>query len=70
MNNADLGNGRTLSVSDHAMHPWHGAKKEAVLEHFLRSQISDMSEQEIQTNVEVTHFPKIQSSFELFLYSI
>jgi len=52
MNNADLGNGRTLSVSDHAMHPWHGAKKEAVLEHFLRSQISDMSEQEIQTNVE------------------
>jgi len=51
MNNADLGNGRALSVSDHQMHPWHGAKKEAVLEHFLRTQCTDMSEEEIQTQV-------------------
>jgi len=25
-----------LQVSDEAMHPWHGAKKEAVIEHFAR----------------------------------
>eukprot|EP00929_Paragymnodinium_shiwhaense_P085136 TRINITY_DN4558_c0_g1_i1.p1 TRINITY_DN4558_c0_g1~~TRINITY_DN4558_c0_g1_i1.p1 ORF type:complete len:294 (+),score=55.20 TRINITY_DN4558_c0_g1_i1:71-952(+) len=25
-----------LKVSDEAMHPWHGAKKEAVIEHFAR----------------------------------
>jgi len=25
-----------LTVSDHDMHPWHGAKKEAVIEHFAQ----------------------------------
>jgi len=51
MNNAYLGEGRKLSVSNEQMHPWHGAKKEAVLEHFLRDQIPDMSEDEIQAQV-------------------
>jgi phosphonatase-like hydrolase len=27
-----------LNVSNEAMHPWHGAKKEAVIEHFARQQ--------------------------------
>lgn len=36
-----------LDVSDEAIHPWHGAKKEAVVEHFARLQ--NKPEAEVQT---------------------
>lgn len=35
-----------LDVSDEAIHPWHGAKKEAVIEHFARLQ--NKPEEEVQ----------------------
>jgi len=37
-----------LVVSDEAMHPWHGAKKEAVIEHFARQAGTPDSELEIR----------------------
>jgi phosphonatase-like hydrolase len=38
-----------MSVSQDAMHPWHGAKKEAVIEHFARQ--DGTPEQEIESRV-------------------
>lgn len=38
-----------FGVSDEAMHPWHGAKKEAVIEHFARE--SQVQESELEAMV-------------------
>jgi len=39
-----------LEVSDEDMHPWHGAKKEAVIEHFARK--AGIPESELEVNIE------------------
>lgn len=39
-----------LEVSDHDIHPWHGAKKEAVIEHFARK--AGIPESELEMNIE------------------
>jgi len=38
-----------LTVSDHDMHPWHGAKKEAVIEHFARK--AGIPESELEAKI-------------------
>jgi phosphonatase-like hydrolase len=45
-----------LNVSDEAMHAWHGAKKEAVIEHFAREK--GVAEQELED-----HIKKIADTF-------
>jgi len=47
MNESEL----ALGVSDAAMHPWHGAKKEAVLENFLRAKYPDMAEEDVENHI-------------------
>ncbi len=46
MNEAGLG------VSESDMHPWHGAKKEAVIEHFVRRESPDIPLAELTARIE------------------
>lgn len=39
-----------LQVSDEAMHPWHGAKKEKVIEHFVRA-AGTLSHAELESRI-------------------
>merc|ERR1712232_832588 len=47
-----------LEVSEADMHPWHGAKKEAVIEHFAKRAGLSQAEQEAKVNVCAETFMK------------